>query len=140
MFALLVGAKEIAIVLLSILATVALVHSVFVLLTRRGKLHADLYDLSTLLVSRGFVRIGDVLKHFAAGQLVEGLSEAKQLAKLLRDPKTASIVLDDVLKLEIPARLADAAARPQVIKLFADWAKANPEAVKTAGLVISAVI
>ncbi len=73
------------------------------------------------------------------GNIVDAVGQGKALLDQCKDSKQADQLFDASFFGQLPDKLADSTGRLQVLKAVGDWAAANPDAVKAAGLVIAAL-
>ena len=95
--------------------------------------------LGDLLKSFGFVETGTVCTDIADGDLAGAVKELEFLARQLSNPETATALLAAVSVRTMPAVLADANTARKLLKVIADWAAANPAAIKADGYALTSL-
>jgi hypothetical protein len=137
MFGLILGPERVALVVMTVLAAIGLVTVIYRARDKFAHLRRDFLALSTVLTQHGLKHLGKIAECLAVDDLPGAFAEARYLRKQLEDPKLAAVLLDDVFTQQLSAKLGSAGDRTAVLKLLSDWAIANPEAVKAAGLAIT---
>jgi hypothetical protein len=129
--------ERIALIVTSVLAAVGLVSFAVRKRDKLTDLKRDFLALQTLLNEHGMKHFAKILECLAVEDLPGAVGEAKFLVRQLHDPKLAAALLEGVFTQNLDSQLASVGGRVSVLKRIADWAVANPEAVKAAGLVIA---
>jgi hypothetical protein len=141
LFGLTVAPEHVAIAVLAVILTALvvrdLVRAFFRVDDKLEEIHRLFARLTKLLTLRHMPHVATVTEALSVGDLTGAIGEAKLLLRQLEDPKQSAAMLDEMFMAELPDRLASLPSRPLVLKTLGDWAVANPEAVKAAGLAIA---
>ena len=139
LFALSLAPEHVVIIVLAGLVAVGAISFFFrtdvALIAKRRKL----IELNTVLSAHAMPHLGRIAECLAVGDLAGAFSEAEYLLRQMNDPKQAAALIDAMFYAELPNQLADLGGRAQVLKTIGDWAVANPDLVKAAGLLITAL-
>ena len=131
--------EQVWIVVLAAVATFAVVGWVFHIEAWKVAERRKIRKLGDLLKSFGFIETGTVCTDIADGDFAGAVKEIEFLARQLSNPETATALLAGVSIRMMPAVLNDATTAKKLLKTIADWAAANPLAVKSAGYSLTAV-
>ena len=131
----------IAVLAVIVVALVArdLVRWLFKVDDKLEEMHRLFAELNTLLTQHNMPHLAKVAEAFSVGDISGAVGEIKLLVKQLKDPKQAAAMLDTMFAAELPARLNSVVGRALVLKTVGDWAIANPQLVKAAGLAITLI-
>jgi hypothetical protein len=126
--------EHVVILVLAAVAVVALVAAIARFRSNLANAKREWLSLSTLLTGYSMPHLAKVLECLAVEDLPGALAECKYLLRQFSDPKSAAIVLDNVLIGELPGALSDATRITAVAKAISAWIAANPALATAAGL------
>jgi hypothetical protein len=126
--------EHVVILVLSAIAVCAVVALVARFRSKLADAKREWLELSSLLAQYGMTHLSRVLECLAVEDLPGAFKECEYVLRQLRDPKQAALMLDNVLKSELPLALADTGRRAAVVTAISAWITANPALATAAGL------